>query len=45
MTEPHEFDEYMLFRWRREQIKEQIKKNKHIKRIRNKVKKGKLKRS
>lgn len=45
MAEPHEFDECVLYRWYREQIKEQIKKNKHIKRIRDKVKKGKLKRS
>ncbi|MFX1268409.1 MAG: hypothetical protein ACFFAK_10665 [Promethearchaeota archaeon] len=35
----HEFDEYVLYSWRNEQIKEQIKKNKHVKRIRNKIKK------
>ena len=40
----HEFDEYVLYCWRKEQIKEQIKKNKHVKRIRDKVKKNKLKR-
>jgi len=39
----HEFDEYMVYSWRREQIKEQMKKSKHVKRIREKVKKNKIK--
>ena len=39
----HEFDEYVLYSWRKEQIKEQIKKNKHLKRIRNKIKKKQIK--
>ena len=39
----HEFDEYMVYSWHRGQVKEQIKKNKHIKRIRDKVKRNKLK--
>jgi hypothetical protein len=41
MLSIHEFDEYVLYSWRKEQIKEQIKKNKHVKRIRNKIKKNK----
>jgi hypothetical protein len=43
MPSLYEFDEYVIYSWRREQIKEQIKKNKHIKRIRDRVKKNKLK--
>ena len=39
----HELDEYMVYSWRKEQVKEQIKKNKHINRIRDKVKKHKIK--
>ena len=41
MPDLHEFDEYVLYSWRKEQIKEQIKKNKHVKRIRDKIKKTK----
>ena len=39
----HEFDEYVLYSWRKEQIKEQTKKNKHVKRIRDKIKKTQIK--
>ncbi len=37
----HEFDEYVIYSRCKEQIKEQIKKNKYVKRIRNKIKKHK----